>query len=247
MPPQRQRRLQFQRTVVRRTATNLADDSDTPSSQNGTPAPSTAVSTPSAASTPTPAPRPPPPPPQPKEKLRHSWVFRHMPDEDMQTKYYNEVTKLEEWRCRYYTKTYLTSGSTSGPGNHLEDFHEIPRDSPRDTVVKNIQRSLKSAFATAAANPQKRRRLDTDEVSQDKLESLWVRCLVSCNLAFNIVSNPEFRAFILYLNSQAEEFLAKGASSVKRWVIRQYHSLKASTVILVLHKARTKIHISYDL
>jgi hypothetical protein len=30
------------------------------------------------------------------------------------------------------------------------------------------------------------------------------------------VANPEFRAFILYLNAQAEEFLAKGASGVKR-------------------------------
>jgi hypothetical protein len=71
--------------------------------------------------------------------------------------------------------------------------------------------------------------------------------VVSCNLAFNIVSNPEFRAFIMYLNSQAEEFLAKGATGVKRWVIRQYRSLKASTIIPVLRKARTKIYISCDL
>ena len=66
-------------------------------------------------------------------------------------------------------------------------------------------------------------------------------------MAFNIITNPEFRAFIIYLNSQVEEFLAKGAFSVKRWVMRQYHSLKLFTVILVLRKARTKIHISCDL
>ena len=106
---------------------------------------------------------------------------------------------------------------------------------------------MQAAFTTAAANPYKRRRLDTEEVSQDQLESLWVRCLVSCNLAFNIIANPEFRAFILYLNSAAEEFLAKGASSVRRWVMRQYQALKISTVIPVLRKARTKIHISCDL
>ena len=39
-------------------------------------------------------------------------------------------------------------------------------------MAKNIQKSLQAAFAQADANPQKRRRLDTEEVSQDKLESL---------------------------------------------------------------------------
>jgi hypothetical protein len=51
----------------------------------------------------------------------------------------------------------------------------------------------------------------------------------------------------MYLNSQAEEFLAKGASGVKRWVMRQYQGLKSSTVTPLLRKARTKIHISCDL
>jgi hypothetical protein len=139
-----------------------------------------------------------------------------MPDENMQTIYYNESSGLEEWRCRYCSKTYLCSGGTGIASKHLEEFHDIPKESSRDTTVKNIQKSLQAAFAYTEANPQKRRRLDTEEVSQDKLESLWVRCVVSCNLAFNIVSNPEFRAFILYLNSQAEEFLAKGATGIKR-------------------------------
>jgi hypothetical protein len=71
--------------------------------------------------------------------------------------------------------------------------------------------------------------------------------MVSCNLAFNLVANPEFRAFILYLNKAAKGFLAKGQAGVKRWVMRQFYSLKVSTIILVLRNARTKIHISCDL
>jgi hAT family C-terminal dimerisation region/BED zinc finger len=245
MPSKRQKPLPFQRTVVQRSARSTATASDPPVALH-TPTPSNISSAPSAVSTP--ALRSPAPPlPVRPIALRHSWVFRHMPDEDMQTKYYNEATKSEEWRCRYCVKVYACSGGTTAPARHLEDFHEIPKDSARDVTVKNIQRSIGDAFAQAAANPQKRRRLDTDEVSQDRLESLWIRCLVSCNLAFNIVTNPEFRAFIMYLNSQAEEFLTKGASGVKRWVMRQYHSLKSSTVIPVLRKARTKIHISCDL
>ena len=62
-----------------------------------------------------------------------------------------------------------------------------------------------------------------------------------------MVDNPEFRAFILYLNSEAEEFLAKGATDVRKWVMRQFKGLKKSTTIPVLRNARTKIHISCDL
>jgi hypothetical protein len=51
----------------------------------------------------------------------------------------------------------------------------------------------------------------------------------------------------MYLNPQAEEFLAKGATSVREWVICQYKALKLTTVLPVLCKARTKIHISCDL
>jgi hypothetical protein len=170
-----------------------------------------------------------------------------MPDEDKETRYYNERTGVEEWRCKNCGKAYATSGGTGICARHLIDNHRIPRDSSREVAAKNIQRSIAAAIQHTEANPQKRRRLDTEEVSQDKLETLWIRCLVSCNLAFNIVTNTEFRAFIMYLNAQAEEFLAKGASGVRVWVIRQYKALKLSTIIPVLRKARTKIHISCDL
>ncbi len=56
----------------------------------------------------------------------------------MQTKYYNEATKLEEWRCRYCTKSYYTSGGTTVLRRHLEEFYEILRESLRDVTVKNI-------------------------------------------------------------------------------------------------------------
>jgi len=95
-----------------------------------------------------------------------------MPNEDIQTKYHNIISRLEEWRCRYCSKTYVTSRSTSGPVGHLKVDHEIPRDSQRNTKAKNVQKSLEKAFAQVDANPQKRRRLNTEQVEQDKLEAL---------------------------------------------------------------------------
>ncbi len=87
-----------------------------------------------------------------------------MLDEDIQTKYYNEITRLEEWRYQYYLTVYLTSRSTSSPSSHLEKIHDILRNSARDTQVKNIQTSLQEAFSQVEANPYKRRRLDIEEV-----------------------------------------------------------------------------------
>ena len=82
----------------------------------------------------------------------------------MQTKYYNIHSKLEEWRCAYCHKTYLTSRSTSAPKAHLIDFHKIPNGSIRGVKVMNIQKSIEQALAIVEANPTKRRRLDLDTI-----------------------------------------------------------------------------------
>jgi len=95
-----------------------------------------------------------------------------MPDHDIQTKYYNIYSNLEEWRCAYCHKTYLTSGSTSAPKAHLIDFHMIPDGSARGVKAMNIQKSMEQALAIAEANPTKRRCLDADTIKQDKLEAL---------------------------------------------------------------------------
>ncbi|KAH9206307.1 hypothetical protein DL95DRAFT_487676 [Leptodontidium sp. 2 PMI_412] len=88
-----------------------------------------------------------------KPATRVSWVYRHMPDEDIQTMYFNQYTGKPEWRCRYCEKAYALSGSTSGPGTHLEVVHKLSRDSPRTAKAQNIKNSLETAFAQAAANP----------------------------------------------------------------------------------------------
>jgi hypothetical protein len=88
-----------------------------------------------------------------------------MLNENIQTVYYNENLGLEEWRYRYCSKTYLCSGGTRIARKHLKEYYKIPKESPRDVIVKNVQKSLKVAFAYAEANLQKRRRLDPVEIS----------------------------------------------------------------------------------
>jgi len=169
-----------------------------------------------------------------------------MPETDPQTRYYDEAGH-EEWRCRYCEKRYRTSGSSSGPSNHLISFHKLELGSKRSAKALNIQISLDKAIAQAAAAPQKRRRPDTDTIEQDVLEALWVRCVVSNNLSFRLVESDEFRAFLKYLNKDAEELLAKDHSHVRWWIIRQYKALKNTLITTTLSRAKSKIHISCDL
>jgi hypothetical protein len=42
----------------------------------------------------------------PKAKLRTSWIYDHMPDEDRETRYYNKTTAALEWRCKYCAQSY---------------------------------------------------------------------------------------------------------------------------------------------
>ena len=256
-PSKKQKTLPFSRTIITRQAreTIVLDGNESsagPSSSNPALALSPAPSSLASSLAPSLAPSsdqgtPDPPVRQRTETNRQSWIFRHMPDEDVQTLYFNEYTGKPEWRCRYCGKAYALSGSTSGPGGHLQDVHKLPKDSPRTAKAHNIKVSLQQAFAQATANPQKRRRPNTETIDQDQLESLWVRCLVSCNLSFRMIENTEFRAFLKYLNDDAEELMAKHHSTIRIWVIRQYKGLKLNTIIPILGKARSKIHISCDL
>jgi hypothetical protein len=237
-----QQRLQFSRKVVRRSiqTTSLTSHNDSAASISGSPTPVAMEATPlspSLVSTPPLQPLP--------MKQRTSWVFRHMPDPDTQTKYHNKDNR-EEWRCRYCTRTYLTSGSTSGPKKHLIQVHGLTEEDDRDSRAQQIQTSMEQTFAIAEAHPQKRRRLDPETIQQDRLEVLWVRAVASCNLSFRLVESTEFRAFLIYLNQEVENTLAKSHTDVQKWVIRQYEALK-DIVKTSLHKALSKIHLCIDL
>ncbi|OLL26463.1 putative AC transposase [Neolecta irregularis DAH-3] len=189
------------------------------------------------------------PPSSSHSKPRSSWVFHHMPDEDIETRYYNKETGQEEWHCRYCTQVYRTSGSTSGPSKHLIDDHKLKKNDSRNAKAKSQQISLNQAFQIAKQNPQKRCRLDDgpgESINPDHLEVLFVKMIAACSLPFRIVECPEFRAFLYYLNVDIDTWLPGSHNTIKRWVIRQYKSQK-ERIKQHLHSARSKIHISCDI
>src|SRR3984957_14060774 len=186
-------------------------------------------------------------------KPRTSWVFSHMPVEETGTRYYNERTGKEEWRCKHCDKTYASSGGTGAPAKHLmdppPDGHGLPKGAPRTSKVTNIRTILEQARVTAEENPRKRRRLNDqpgDSIDPDQLEVLYVRFITACSLPFRLIECPEFRAFLAFLNNDIDTWLPDTHETIKKWIMRQYKSHKEK-VKQRIQSAKSKIHISCDL
>ncbi|KAF6518360.1 hypothetical protein HZS61_002438 [Fusarium oxysporum f. sp. conglutinans] len=186
-------------------------------------------------------------------KPRTSWVFSHMPDEEVETRYYNQRTGKEEWRCKHCDKTYASSGGTAAPAKHLmdppPDGHGLPKGAPRTAKVTTIRTIIEQARVAAEENPRKRRRLNDqsgDSIEPDQLEALYVRFITACSLPFRLVECPEFRALLAYINNDIETWLPDTHDTVKTWIMRQYECQK-ERVKQRIQSAKSRIHISCDL
>ncbi|KAJ6782950.1 hypothetical protein PWT90_08941 [Aphanocladium album] len=169
-------------------------------------------------------------------KPRTSWVFPHMPDGEIETRYYNQWTGKEEWCCKYCDKTYSCSGGTAAPAKHLTDAppdgHGLPKGAPRAAKVRSIRTIIEQARLTAEENVRKRRRLNDqygDSIDPDQFEALYVRFVTACSLPFRLVECPEFRALLAYVNSDTDAWLPNTHQTVKSWILRQYEDQKEKT------------------
>jgi hypothetical protein len=73
-------------------------------------------------------------PPSTEPLKRWAWAWKHMPDEDPETRYRNEISGDDEWRCGYCTRRYDSSGGTKLPTDYLAT-HGLKKGDPRGTLV----------------------------------------------------------------------------------------------------------------
>jgi hypothetical protein len=89
------------------------------------------------------------------------------------------------------------------------EFYNIIKDSKADAKAKNLQIDIANAMALAAKHPQKRRKLNDSDggsmpLNGDVFKVLYVKFIFACNLPLSLIKAPEFRAFLLYLNSDID-------------------------------------------
>ncbi|PMD51485.1 uncharacterized protein K444DRAFT_544705, partial [Hyaloscypha bicolor E] len=86
------------------------------------------------------------------------------------------------------------------------DTYNIGKKSSANTKAKNIQITIEETIELVAQNPQKYRKLNDSDSSEiplnrDILKVLYIKFIVACNILLHLVKYPEFRALLLYLNS----------------------------------------------
>jgi hypothetical protein len=139
------------------------------------------------------------------KRQRTSWVYKHMPEEDVEYRYYSRNGK-EEWHCKYCSKTYTTNGGTSVIQGHLDKYHHITAQSKRQIQNQKRQLTIDDAMAQQVVS---RRRLTSggDSLDPNVLELLFTKVITTGNLPLCVVEKPEFRELLYYLNHDIDTWL----------------------------------------
>jgi hypothetical protein len=115
-------------------------------------------------------------------RKRTCFAFNHMPNEDLNTKYYHLTTKVLEWRCRYCNQRYNLNSGTKVLMDYLRKEHDVTDQSHKEILKGKRQLLIEESIANREQHPRLRRRLNTGEYSTikgDPLEILLVRLLTA--------------------------------------------------------------------
>jgi hypothetical protein len=213
--------------------------------------------------------------PKPPEPKRWAWSWKHMPNEDPETRYINEITGVSEWRCAYCEKRYAASGGTGKVNEHLIEEHGLFTDAPRGIAVRgqvgyhqqSIGNGLKRQLELGEEFKFKRRKMgggDGSSIDPNILELYYtryayshassplktvangLRFITTCSQPLRLVEREEFRDLLDYINSDVLTWLPRSHNTVGKWVKRQYEAHK-QRVKRNVAQAQSKIHISCDL
>ena len=176
-----------------------------------------------------------------------SWVYR------FGWRVWNRKTLRINWLCKYcHTHRrlgglYDTHQATSSVQRHLAEptyGHGFNQHGPikvakSGSILMHMQVTRKMHVPQDVANEL--------AISFSKIDFLqhltdWV---ISDNQALRVIENPDFGAMIASANPLAEEHLWSNHQSLRDHIICEYRAY-LPTVIDYLHRARSKIHVSFD-
>ncbi|KAL5331437.1 hypothetical protein ACEPPN_000967 [Leptodophora sp. 'Broadleaf-Isolate-01'] len=167
---------------------------------------------------------PTPPQPAPKGRKRWAWIFQHMPSENTEEKYYDNISGKEIWRCGYCAKQYYTNSGTKSAEEHLAT-HGLNKGDPRGTPVtfsdstrqQPLASGFKRQFELGEDHQFKRRNIgltNGQSINPDRLELLYIRFISVCSQPLRLVERSEFRDLLEYINPDTLCWLPRSHTTV---------------------------------
>lgn len=171
----------------------------------------------------------------PSEIWEHSVEYKQTDNDD-----------VRGWRCSYYHKNTIVSGSqdaTSNARRHLRYNHSLH-------LVSSKKRSRDSFEAeTVSSQPPDDTPVVKGIITVTSVETFrynLTRWMVNRHVSFMEVEDEDFRALLKCLNGAIDSYLVKTGNSIRDWVEDDFLEAKG-LVVGVLARALSKIHISCDL
>jgi hypothetical protein len=167
----------------------------------------------------------------------------------------------KHWRCRHCRGNKLFKVSNAGNINtsyifrHLHNKHSInvrekigndeANTSPTILIINTILNLFTGMRAATEAACDGFRAL-VSVIDAENLRWMLIKWIVSMHIALSVVENRHFRELLVTIAPALEQFVASLDVIIRRWIIKEFEK-QSLAIKKKLAKARSKIHISFDL
>ncbi|KAK9329339.1 fatty acid synthase [Lipomyces starkeyi] len=113
-----------------------------------------------------------------------------------------------------------------------------------------MQANITDSFKNAQQTPDYKRRYLSSVATRDLdhaiIEQLYVRWITTCGVSLRMVTLPEFRALLHYLNPEIDNWLPNSITTIRTWTLRTYEAQKQQ-IKSEIQLALSKVHFTVDL
>lgn len=170
--------------------------------------------------------------------------------------YGDEYIKLAEpdkapcWVCDLCdaVRTMPSGGGTSNMVQHLKKDHGILLKRTRNDRESEDSPTTSSSIGIHTETPVRTPRFSAlvTRLDIDRHRGLLIRWIVTQQIPYSAVEQPEFRDWLLYIQPSLEAYLPKSHNTIKGWVDSEYQKAKEA-VKERLADTISRIHLSFDI
>jgi hypothetical protein len=179
-----------------------------------------------------------------KGKSRTAWYWKHGAEFEAQNKTGTDGKHPRVWTCNHCRVFHCYGVNSSVHINKHLRTHNLYENKPVHQRVSIAERLQHHAPMSVDTRPlaEADRRL----IHQVKFEEALVAFICCVHIAFSIVENEFFVAMLVAASNLISHVLPTSHTTVRDWTVQHYQRRKLRVKNL-LHKARSRVHLSFDL